>query len=146
MQTLKWIQSFLQDQTQIVAIDSMASASEQIDSQCVQVHVSEGTYYGPILFKASNYHPVSLTCVVCKCIEHIVATQVMQHLTKNNILYNHQHGFRSKLSTQTQLIEFNKDMLRGMKDGKQSDVVVMDFAKAFEKVSHTRLLHKLHIE
>ena len=32
-----------------------------------------------------------------------------------------------------------------MKDGKQSDVFVMDFAKAFSKVSHTRLLHKLHM-
>ena len=36
-------------------------------------------------------------------------------------------------------------LLRGMKDGKQSDVVVMDFAKAFDKVSHTRLLHKRHM-
>ena len=36
-------------------------------------------------------------------------------------------------------------MLRGMKDGKQSDVVVMDFTTAFNKVSHTRLLHKIHM-
>ena len=32
-----------------------------------------------------------------------------------------------------------------MKDGKQSDVVVMEFAKAFNKVSYTRLFHKLHM-
>ena len=32
-----------------------------------------------------------------------------------------------------------------MKDVTQSDVVVMDFTKAFNKFSHTRLLHKLHI-
>ena len=62
--------------------------------------------------------------------KHIMASQVMQHLTRNNILYNHEHGFRSKHSTQTQWIEFTEDMLRGMKDGKQIDVVVMDFAKA----------------
>ena len=30
-------------------------------------------------------------------------------------------------------------------DGNLSDVIVMAFAKAFEKVSHTRLLHKLHM-
>ena len=48
---------------------------------------------------------------------HIVASQVMQHLTKNNILFNHQHGFRSKLSTETQLIQFTNDMLRGRKRG-----------------------------
>ena len=74
-------------------------------------------------YKASNYRPVSLT--TWKCMEHIVASQAMQHLTKKNILYNHQHGFRSKLSTETQLIKFIEDMLRGMKDGKQSDVVMM---------------------
>ena len=70
-------------------------------------------------------------------------TQIMQHLTKNDILYNHQHGFRSKLSTETQLIEFTKDMLRGMRNRKQIDVVVIDFAKAFDKIY--RLLHKLHM-
>ena len=48
--------------------------------------------------------------------EHIVASEVMQHFTKNNTLYNHQHGFRSKLSTETQFTDFTEDMLRGMKD------------------------------
>ena len=77
--------------------------------------------------------------------EHIVASQVLQHLAMNNIPYNHQHGFKSKLWTETQFIEFAEDMLREMKDGKQSDVVVIDFAKAFLKVSQTRLLHQLQM-
>ena len=64
-----------------------------------------------------------------KIMEHIGdMTSAMQHLTKNNILYN-QNGLRSKLSTETHLIEFSKDMWREMKGGKQSDVVVMAFAK-----------------
>ncbi len=94
-------------------------------------------------YKPSNYRPVSLTCVLCKGMEHIVASQVMDHLTKNNLLYDHQHGFRSKVSTETQLIEFQDDMQRNMKDGNQNDVIVMDFAKAFDKVSHKKLLYKL---
>ena len=36
-------------------------------------------------------------------------------------------------------------MLRGMKNRKYSDVVMMDFAKAFEKVPHTKLLYKLKL-
>ena len=42
-------------------------------------------------YKASNYCPVSLTHVLYKCIWNtcIVASQVMQHFTENNILYNH---------------------------------------------------------
>ena len=69
----------------------------------------------------------------------------MQHLTKNNILYIHQHGFRSKLSTETQLIEIIEDMLKRMNNGKQSNVVVMDFTKDFDKVCYIKQLYKLHM-
>ena len=75
--------------------------------------------------------------------EHIVASQIMSHLNKNNLLFDYQHGFRSKLSTETQLLEFTTNMINGMRDGKQNDVVIMDFAKAFDKVSHQKLLFKL---
>jgi hypothetical protein len=30
------------------------------------------------------------------------------------------------------------------KNGKQTDILVMEFSKAFDKVSHSLLLHKLH--
>ena len=76
--------------------------------------------------------------------EHIVESQVMQQLTKNNILYNHAPAW-FQIQTETQLINFTEDMLRWRKDGEQSDVVVMDFTKAFDKVSHSRLLHKLQM-
>jgi hypothetical protein len=31
-----------------------------------------------------------------------------------------------------------------MENGKQTDILVMDFSKAFDKVSHSLLLYKLH--
>ena len=70
-----------------------------------------------------------------------LASRVMEHLTNNDILQNHQCGFRFKLLTETQLIEFTEDMLRGMNDRKQSDVVVMDFAKGAYRLPD---LHKQH--
>ena len=45
-------------------------------------------------YKASNYRPVSLTCICCKTFEHIVVSQMMRHLEKHKILTNTQHGFR----------------------------------------------------
>ena len=46
-----------------------------------------------------NYRPVSLTCIVCKLLEHIVCFQVMGHLDSNHlIITDRQHAFRSKLS------------------------------------------------
>ena len=90
-----------------------------------------------------NYQPVSLTCISCKLLEHIICSNLMQHLTKHNILYPLHHGFREKRSCESQLIEFVHDIAFNMQKGHQNDVVVMDFAKAFDKVAHNRLLYKL---
>ena len=67
----------------------------------------------------------------------------MQHLTKHNIIYPLQHGFRDKRSYESQLIEFVNDIAFNMQKDHINDVVVMDFAKAFDKVAHNRLLYKL---
>ena len=44
-------------------------------------------------FKASNYRPVSLTCVCSKLMEHVIVSQVMGHFDQPNILADCQHGF-----------------------------------------------------
>ena len=51
----------------------------------------------------SNYRPVSLTCVTCKVLEHIVFRSIMSHLDLNNVLVHFQHGFRTRHSCETQL-------------------------------------------
>ena len=51
---------------------------------------------------AANYRPISLTCVSCKIMEHIITSNVMRHASTHNILYNLQHGFRDKRSCETQ--------------------------------------------
>ena len=55
---------------------------------------------------AINYRPISLTCILCKIMEHIIASNLMKHLESNNILYDLQHGFRSSRSCETQLTSF----------------------------------------
>ena len=67
----------------------------------------------------------------------------MSHADRNNILYPLQHGFRSKRLCETQLIEFIDETSNNMASGKQTDVLIMDFSKAFDKVSHSLLVHKL---
>ena len=67
----------------------------------------------------------------------------MKHLESNNILYKLQHGFRAKRSTETQLLTFVHDLYKNLRDNMQTDVIVMDFAKAFDKVPHKNLIHKL---
>ena len=93
--------------------------------------------------EAVNYRPVSLTCIACKLLEHIVTSSIMQHAKQYDILYHLQHGFQEKRSCETQLLEFVTDLSNNMQSGKQTDVLIMDFSKAFDKVSHTRLVSKL---
>ena len=93
--------------------------------------------------KPSNYRPISLTCIVCKVMEHIITSNIMAHAERHQILYDLQHGFRSKLSCETQLVEFATDISNNMQNRAQTDVLVMDFSKAFDRVGHERLLTKL---
>ena len=92
---------------------------------------------------AGNYRPVSLTCIASKVMEHVVVSCLMKHFGRHNTLHPHHHGFRAGRSCDTQLIEFTHDLFRGVHDGQQLDVIIMDFAKAFDKVPHNRLLLKL---
>ena len=93
---------------------------------------------------AANYRPVSLTSIASKVMEHCIVSNLLDHLETHHLLYKHQHGFRRKLSTETQLLTFVHELVEEVKSGRQVDAVVLDFSKAFDKVSHCRLLHKLH--
>ncbi len=67
----------------------------------------------------------------------------MSHLEKHNILYDLQHGFRPSRSCETQLISFLQTITKSNNDNTQTDIIIMDFAKAFDKVPHQHLLYKL---
>ena len=91
----------------------------------------------------ANYRPISLTCILCKVMEHIVASNVAQHLNKNDRLYGLQHYFHEKRSCETQLLELVEELCRKVSNCDQVDLVLLDFSKAFDKVNHLKLLFKL---
>ena len=93
--------------------------------------------------KAKNYRPVSLTSVCCKVMEHIIHSQMMGHLDDHCILTDRQHGFRRRRSCETQLLVTHNDLSDAMDKKKSSDVIILDFTKAFDTVPHERLLLKL---
>ena len=58
-------------------------------------------YKKGLIYDPSIYRPISLTCICCKIMEHIMLSHIAKHIAKNNIIINEQHGFRNKLSTIT---------------------------------------------
>ena len=93
--------------------------------------------------RAENYRPVSLTSVACKLLEHIVCRHLLNHLERQNILSSKNHGFRSGFSCETQLLTTMHDLFVSHEAGRQTDIAILDFSKAFDTVPHDRLLLKL---
>ena len=89
----------------------------------------KGQRYDP-----ANYRPVSLTCLCCKMLEHIIVGNVMKHADTNNILTDCQHGFRARWSCETQLVTLLRDLASTLDKGTQTDMVVLDCSKAFDRV------------
>ena len=91
-----------------------------------------------------NYRPISLTCICSKVMEHIMLSHISKHLAANNILIDEQHGFRQNLSTTTQLVTATDDWSSSLQSRGQTDIVFLDFQKAFDRVPHPHLRSKLH--
>ena len=94
-------------------------------------------------YRAENYRPISLTSIPCKLLEHIIVSAMMEHCGSHNILCDEQHGFRKNHSCETQLIGLVDEINKTLDRGHQQDLLIMDFSKAFDKVSHSLLVHKL---
>ena len=90
-----------------------------------------------------NYRPISLTCVACKVMEKFVRDAVRDHLLRNNLISQHQHGFLPGKSTSSQLMECLEDWSKMMEEGSSVDILYLDFKKAFDAVPHKRLLEKI---
>ena len=67
----------------------------------------------------------------------------MINLNSFDILVDAQHGFRPGCSCETQLINTVEHLARSVNDRNQTDLLILDFSKAFDKVAHKRLLLKL---
>lgn len=75
--------------------------------------------------------------------ERLVRNAIVDHMTANNLFSVSQHGFISGKSCITQLLEFLEDVTESIDNGKDVDIIYLDFCKAFDKVAHRRLLLKL---
>jgi hypothetical protein len=92
-----------------------------------------------------NYRPISLTSQLCKIFEHIIVSNVHRHLAAHNLLVSSQHGFRKKRSCETAIVSTLHKWADPLDQGSSIDAIFLDFAKAFDRVPHRRLLIKLDL-
>ena len=55
--------------------------------------------------EAESYRPISLTSITCKIVEHVLHSHMINHLEREGILPDTQHGFRKHRSCETQMLQ-----------------------------------------
>ena len=100
-------------------------------------------YKGKEEDKVINYRPVSLLMTISKVLEKVIYKAMYSFLTKSNIFFNSQYGFRSKRSCQHAIMEMVGHLLQSKNDGKHSTGVFLDLSKALDTLDHSLLIVKL---
>ena len=75
--------------------------------------------------------------------EALVREDIITHMRENKLFSKYQYGFINKRSTTLQLLYVLDEWIEILDQGGTIDAVYLDFMKAFDKVPHKRLLHKL---
>jgi len=86
-------------------------STEMIPSVWKQAYITPIYKAGP-RSEAKNYCPISLTSLISKTLEYVICSHLMNHLDTHNIIFKHQHGFRSRHSCETQLLTIIDDFAK----------------------------------
>ncbi len=123
-------------------ICNFSLATSTVPSDWIKANVTPVFKKG-IPSEPANYRPISITSCVSRSMEKFLKPIITKHLFVNGIISKAQHGFLSRHSTITQLIETLNDWTSALDNSQPVDVFYMDIAKAFDTVSHPKLFEKL---
>ena len=113
--------------------------NQSLESGCIPDDWSKA-FVSPV-FKEGNVHlapnfrPVSLKCVACKLLEHVICSHVLKYLDKHHLLSSYQHGFRKGHCCESQILISLDDLYRSFDKCTQVEVGVLDIRCAFDMVS-----------
>ena len=92
--------------------------------------------------KPPNYRPVSLLSIISKVMGSIVNNQLVNYLVKHNFLPSSQFGFLRRRGAADLLTILQNEWTRTVAQGGHAQVIAVDIAGAFDRVSHVGVIAK----
>ena len=93
----------------------------------------------------SNYRPICILPILSKIVERHIHDSLYTFLSKLNLIFPRQSGFRKRPSTEAALIRIIDELLFNLDNNRINGMVLVDYCKAFDMVDHKLLLQKLKI-
>ena len=92
--------------------------------------------------KFDNYRPSSVLTCFAKLLEKIMYKRLINFVEENNILSEHQYGFRKNRSTELAITEFIDEITKAIDKGQYTVGIFLDLSKAFDTINHTIVIKK----
>ena len=90
-----------------------------------------------------KYHPMSLFPIISKTFEYFINDNLTKHLNITGLFSDLQYGFRAFWSTADILTVLIERIYKSLDAGGEMMAIALAISKAFDKVWHTGLLHKI---
>ena len=98
---------------------------------------------GPLPALVCNYRPISITPVLSKVFERLIALRFSRFLERSGVLPSHQYSYRKRLGTCDALLDIVCAGQLELDRGGELALVQIDFSAAFDRVNHGGLVFKL---
>ena len=72
--------------------------------------------------------------------ETMIHNHITDHCNKFKLFHSAHYGFRNKHSATSNLLELLNDLTCYIKNGHSVDLITIDFSKAFDSISHNKLI------
>ena len=98
---------------------------------------------GPLSALVCNYRPISITPVLSKIFERLIALRFGRFLERSGVLPSHKYSYRKRLATCDALLDIVCAGQLELDSGGELELIQIDFSVAFDGVNHGGLVFKL---